>query len=340
MRRRRTKHRDLPPLMHRKQGRYYYGRNQIALGDSLPAALRRYAEIHGSIVAGAEATFSDASREYLRKELHNKRPVTQREYRRQLAKLIAVFGRMPLASIRPGDIRRYMQLRGGTVAATREKALFSAVFNFARSIDLTNAPNPCAGIKGRGSKRDRYVEDSELASVYAVASQTVRDFLDLAYLTGQRPSDILKMKRADVKNGALWVQQSKTGTKVRIAIAGPLEDVLARLTARPVASLRLVADERGQPLTLGAIRKRFVADCAKAGVSFQLRDVRAKAGTDLEDAHKANALLGHAAMTTTDVYLRRRAGERVGTLTRGIVDKASGIADKATGIADKSADQS
>ena len=314
--------------MYRKQGRYYYGRNQIALGDNLPAALRRYAEIHGSIVAGAEPTFADAAREYLRSEVHSKRPVTQREYRRQLTKLIAVFGRMPLASIRPGDIRRYMQLRGGTVSATREKALFSAVFNFARGIDLTEAANPCAGIKGRGSKRDRYVEDTELAAVYAVASQPVRDFLDLAYLTGQRPGDILRMTRADVKNGALWVQQAKTGAKVRIAIAGPLEEVLARLTSRPVASLRLVADERGQALTLGAIRKRFVSDCAKAGVRFQLRDVRAKAGTDLEDARKANALLGHAAMTTTDVYLRRRAGERVGALSRGIADKATGIADK------------
>jgi len=33
-------------------------------------------------------------------------------------------------------------------------------------------------------------------------------------------------------------------------------------------------------------------------------------------------------MTTTGVYLRRRAGERRGALARGIVDKTIGIADE------------
>lgn len=35
--------------------------------------------------------------------------------------------------------------------------------------------------------------------------------MDLAYLTGQRPADVLMMRKDDVEGGYLMVQQNKTG---------------------------------------------------------------------------------------------------------------------------------
>ena len=138
-----------------------------------------------------------------------------------------------------------MRTRGKPIAATREKALLSAVFNFARGEGLTNAANPCAGIRGTKAHRERYVTHEELTAVLDRADPTLAGFLELCYMTGQRPSDVLKMRRQDVQDGYLRVAQHKTGTKVRIAVVGTLAAVLARLAEGPLASVWLVHDQRG-----------------------------------------------------------------------------------------------
>jgi integrase len=83
----------------------------------------------------------------------------------------------------------------------------------------TNAPNHCTGIRGhREAGRDRYVTDAEYQAVWDVADVDLRDAMDLALLTAQRPADVLKMNRDDIADGALLVTQNKTGKKLRIAI--------------------------------------------------------------------------------------------------------------------------
>lgn len=326
MGRRRQHDHDLPPHMHRKVrggvARYYYGRQSVALGASFPAALRRYAELHGAEPIAGQ--FSEAAALYVREELPRKAPKTQQEYQRQIAVLVRVFGAQRLDEIRPSDVAAFMRDRGakredaagkpvgGPIVATREKALLSAVITFARARGLFDGANPCAGMRGTKSRRDRMVTNAELADALDRADPTLAAFLELCYLTGQRPGDVTRMRRADVQDGALVVQQSKTGAKVRIVVVGPLADVLARLTAGAVASVFLVRDERGQRLTLGALRKRF----DRLGVDWQIRDLRAKAASDSDNARAAQTLLGHAAASTTDGYIRQRAGERATPIMR------------------------
>ena len=51
-------------------------------------------------------------------------------------------------------------------------------------------------------------------------------------------------------------------------------------------------------------------------MDFQFRDLRAKAGTDAGTLADAQALLGHAAATTTDRYIRARIGRVVKPIGR------------------------
>lgn len=322
MGRRRTHDLELPALMYRKRGRYYYGRAGIALGGDLGQALRRYAELHtGSAGPG---TFAEAVRLYLRDELPKKAAKTADEYERQLGTLVKVFGACPLAggSIRPKDVHDYLAARP-RIAGGREKALLSAVWNFARRIGLTDAPNPCTGIRAPKARRSRYVTDAELAAALAAADPTLAGFLELAYRTGQRPGDVLRMMRSDVRDGALWVSQRKTGAKVRIAVSGPLEALLERLRGLPtrVASLYLIHNHRGQPITLAAMQKRWDLVRTRIGADWQIRDLRAKAATDATS--RAQELLGHSAASTTDGYIRRVAGAIVDPITRPIYGSAS-----------------
>ena len=96
----------------------------------------------------------------------------------------------------------------------REKALLSHIINKAREWGYTDAPNPCQGVKGfKELGRDRYVTDAEFQAVWKKAGQTLRNAMDLALLTGQRPADVLKIQRADIHDGALWIVRNKTGAK-------------------------------------------------------------------------------------------------------------------------------
>ena len=218
-------------------------------------------------------------------------------------------GRRASSATRP--VTRGLQAK---VRANREKALLSHVFNSASEWGYTDSPNPCAGVKGhRETGRDRYVEDAEYRAVYERAHFTVQDAMDLAYLTGQRPADVLKMQRSDVRDGALWITQGKTGKKLRIEVTGELAAVITRIQNRPrkAAGLALIQDEKGQRLTHFALRSRFDNAREAAGVNFQFRDIRAKAATDAEDLEYAQKLLGHKHQTMTQHYTRNRKGDRI-----------------------------
>jgi len=153
-----------------------------------------------------------------------------------VANLKAFFDDPPaqLESIQPGGVRQYMTWRtkasAAYVRANREKALPSHIWNFARDTGYTAVPNPCAGIKGfREVGRDAYVEDDKFAAIWESADACLRDAMDLAYLTGQRPSDVLSISDMDVRHGLLNIQQAKTKAKLRLTVTGELEELLRRI---------------------------------------------------------------------------------------------------------------
>lgn len=325
MGRRRQSYLDLPARMYFRRGRYWYGRNNVPLGADKRQALHKYAELETG--CAAPGTFADAAKLYREIELPAKSPKTREEYDRQLTTLCVGFGHVPLTQITPAHVKQYMRERGKPIAATREKALLSAVFNFARGEGLTIATNPCIGITGKKAQRSRYVTHEELTEVLGRAAPVLAGFLELCYITGQRPSDVLKMRRQDVQDGHLQVAQAKTGAKVRIAVVGTLAAVLTRLADGPVASVWLVRDARGQRFTLKAMQRRF----ANLKTGWQIRDLRAKAASDADTSKHAQALLGHSAATTTDGYIRRRVGEKVQPIERGIAGKPPNIAGSDSG---------
>ena len=90
----------------------------------------------------------------------------------------------------------------------------------------------------------------------ANAHFTVVGAMDLALLTGQRPADVLKLKRINIRDGALWIVQNKTGASLGNEITGELAGTIARINERPrsAISVYLIQDENGQPLSSFALR--------------------------------------------------------------------------------------
>lgn len=314
---------------------YYYDagghpRKEIPLGSDYGLAIMKYAEFErdrtSSALVTATITFRYVAEKYFVDVIPNKARTTQADNARELKNLIAFFDDppAPLESILPQHIRQYLNWRkAAPVRANREKALLSAIWNYARDTGYTALANPCSGIKGNKEKgRDVYVEDSMYSLVYDKADDGLKDAMDLAYLTGQRVSDTLAMDERNIRDGQIWIVQSKTNAKRRIQIVGELETLLIRIRARKagyrVHSTKLIVADDGQSMTYSMLRKRFDDARAAAGVdksAFQFRDLRAKAGTDKAESSgdivQARDQLGHTTVVMTEKYVRERKGKKV-----------------------------
>lgn len=339
MGRKRTVNHSLPPRMRIRKGRYYYDtqgkpRREIPLGGDYAVALVKWAEFEGTGLTAAvtQPSFAMAWVRYRRDVLPAKAPRTQTDNLNEIEHLLKVFRDAPLAQIKPTHVHGYLSARGkvAKTRANREKALLSHIFNKAREWGYTDAPNPCAGVKGFPEPgRDKYVEDPEFLAVYVLACVPVRNAMDLAYLSGQRPGDVHRMTIAHVQDGTLRVRQGKVGAKLRIELEGRFKRLIDSLT-RPVpgkiASPYLIRNEEEQPMTQDALRQRFqkiraeaiehARDSGQAALaaslaSFQFRDLRAKAASDIAEIRDAQKLLGHSTLGMTEHYTRERRGARV-----------------------------
>lgn len=327
----------------RSNGRVYYfydcggkPRKEISLGSNYIEALKKWAELEsGNARAPKEVTtFKLVAEAWMKDELHTKAPKTQEEYTRQTGKLIEFFNDppAPIDQIEPVHVNQYMRWRkGAPVAATCEKAVLSSIWNWARANGYTAKPNPCAGIKGKKAKRRVYIEDEVYDLVREHASEELDLMMQMAYLVGHQPIDLIALTDADVRNGELHIARAKTGERTRLAITGELEKLLARIAARKkkfkVYPMHLLVTDGGKPFTKDILRSRFTKardaaaaarpDLEDAVRNFQFRDLRAKAGTDKaerEGIYAAQQQLAHASVTTTEIYAGRKG--RKATPTR------------------------
>lgn len=323
----------LPPGMRkrvRKYGTYYFldsgakPRKEIALGADYILALKKYAELH-EIGKVEQPTFADLVRKYEVEVLPKLAENTIRIQRSDIKHVLAYFGPGPLDAIEPRHIKSFLNKHSDKpTTANRCKRLVSSMWNYGRGWGYTNKANPCEGIKGhRLEKRTVYITDEVFNLVHQHASEPLRDALDLAYLTGQRPADALDMSDHDIVDGCLIVTQFKTKAPLRITIEGKLATVLARIASRKAAhkivSSALLVNTQGKRLTKAVLRKHFVAarlaaatkhpEMAEQIAAMWFYDLRAKAADDTaveRGEQAASDLLGHDSVRTTQRHYLRR----------------------------------
>ena len=350
MRQRSSANRDLPPRMIRRIRKgttgkiwvsYYYNgrdaagkRKEIPLGTDLDQAKVEWARLERKVPPKPNHLMAYVFDRYEKEIIPCKSIRTQSDNHKELTQLRRAFESAPIESITPQVVAQYRDARTAKVRANREIALLSHAFTIAREWGLTDKANPCFGVRRNKEKpRDYYAGEIVWNAVYSEAAQELKDAMDLAYLTGQRPADVLKIAATDLNNGFLLIGQGKTEKRLRIRLEDAgiqsglstfIDNLLERRALNGVKTSTLITNSSGLRMSQQMLRNRWDDAREKAAIKaaadgdpalavnirqFQFKDIRPKAASEIELTH-ASRLLGHSSEEMTKkVY--RRVGEIV-----------------------------
>lgn len=306
----RKKDRHLPPCVYHRHGAYWHVKagKWTRLSADLPAALTEYARIHTQPKGGMAALIEEA----LPHILKGKAEATIRQYRvaaHRLQEMLVEFAPQQVTPRHVAQVRR--SLADSYAVANRTITVLRLVFDYALEEQLVES-NPCIGIKRIAQEtRTRRVLPSEFNAIKAEAGPLLQVVMDLCYLTGQRIGDVLTIKRADLKDEGIYIEQQKTGARLMIAWTPELRAVVDRAKELhgSVAGLTfLLKGSRKAAPTYHMIWKQWTKACEKAKVEdANIHDLRAMSGTEAEaQGHDPQKLLGHTDGKMTKRYLRDR----------------------------------
>lgn len=184
-------------------------------------------------------------------------PRTRRDYGRVLVWALEGFGQLRPEAMRRQHVARAMQANAHRERfANSIKEVLSVLFEFAIEIGWL-LHNPARGIRRLKTERPPLHRPWPVEAVdrfCAVAGPTERTILELAIGTGQRISDVLRMRWGDIVAGGIEVRQSKTGAILWIPFTKRLAAHLAEV---PRTSLTIAAGRAGRPLSYDAAAKRI-----------------------------------------------------------------------------------
>lgn len=173
-------------------------------------------------------------------------------------------------------------------------------------------------------KRSRLTFD-EFEQIANYAKKTKQQYfyqsLVLALVTGQRRSDIVTMKRADIKNGHLFIEQCKTGAKIALPLnlyCEKLDITLEQVINNICTGKKYLIENNGKQVKLFSLtqhfaefRDRIFYKCDYwSGAPASFHEIRSLS----ERLYRAQGvdtmnLLGHKSQQMTDKYNDSRGRE-------------------------------
>jgi integrase len=348
---RRPENRKLPARWTYQHGAYYYrvppgleplwgGKKFYRLGKTLAEGYRNWAEKQE--LPSSITTIGQLLDRYLLEAVPTKALKTQESNRYSIATLRNVFGDMPITSLTPAQVYKFVDLRsrktkgadgrvrGGKITAHRDVEVLSHAFTKAIRWGLIN-DHPFKGkIELDGEKpRTRYVEDWEVAEALGLNStrdkgsvKMIQAYINLKLEIGLRKSDMLRLTMSALRDDGIHVTPSKTenssGKKLIFAWTDELRAAVdAALAVRPLLSPYLFCNRDGESYVdendnthgFNSIWQRFIKRVlaeTKVTEHFNEHDLRAKVGSDETSAQTAKELLAHDDIRTTERTYRRK----------------------------------
>jgi integrase len=207
-------------------------------------------------------------------------------------------------------IRDHFRAVFSTTNADRAVGALSILWAFAdEHLSLDLEANPTTGVR-RIHKAMREREpwpDEVMAAFETQVGPELRLALALLLYTGQRRSDVVKMRWDQFDGEAIEVRQQKTGEPLIIPCHARLKAMLDRAPRR---SQFILIGERGRPLAPESLSMAFRRALRRAGITgYSVHGLRKNAGVALADAgcdmREIMAILGHRTYAMALHYTKR-----------------------------------
>lgn len=147
----------------------------------------------------------------------------------------------------------------------------------------------------------------------------------LLLYTGQRVGDVTRMKRADVSEGQIHVEQEKTGVELWVPIHPELQRAM---TAYPAKGLTLIGDAHGRPIKRAALTRLMRSAIKSAGLSSRCvsHGLRKAAARRLAEAgcsaSQIAAITGHKTLKEVERYTKAADQKKLARAAMGKVPNA------------------
>lgn len=241
-------------------------------------------------------TFREFSRDFLEHAKVRVSASSLVRYTGCVNRLLSFFAAMPLASITPGDVERYVVLRRNTIkhsptckrsscgcprlapaTVNRERAALSNALSMALRRGLVDR-NVVLAVKPlkENNARDRYLEPVEETRLLDAVEDWLRPMVILALHTGMRMGELLAIRRADVDRVRRLIRLPKTKNgQIRHV---PLNDVaMGVIESVPVGQIGpdgaspflFVNPETGKPWRKWSVVHAFQRAVAAAGMETE-----------------------------------------------------------------------
>lgn len=332
MNRPRKHNKELPRNVYFRHGAYYYVRKGkwFPLGKDFRAAMTEYGKIAAEPKSGMADLIDTAMPHILREAAPN----TVKSYLQAARRLKKAFAEFTPEEVKGKHIAA-LKLRWGStpIMANRRLTVLRLVFSFAVENQLLDS-NPMIGIKPYPPrKRTRLISLEEYAAIYRQAGPRLKVIMDLCIRTGQRISDVLKIRRADLIEEGIRFKTQKTGSKGIVPWTSELRAIVERAKTLNgnIRSLTLLHDRTGKAPSYGTVREQWVKARTAAGIpDARIHDLRAVAATWAKKQGKnPTTLLFHASPAQTERYLRDKEEPIAeGPSFDGLLDKAANLLDK------------
>jgi integrase len=227
---------------------------------------------------------------------------TKRGYNRYLDILKDDFGTLTFSELEAKSTRgRFKAWRDGMAenprAADYAWTTLARVLSFGKDRGMLSVNIAERGGRlYRVDRRENIWTDDAIAAFNSVASAGLRMALLLAFWTGQRKGDLLALSWAAFDGSSFRIRQGKTGRKVVIPAAIPVQNALVAVERR---SPKILCNTHGKPWTSAGFNTSWRKTCEKAGITgITFHDLRGTTVTRLSLAGcsiaEIGAITGHS----------------------------------------------
>jgi integrase len=262
------------------------------------------------------ATFNDLADQYC--DFHKAQRSFIRMKRYMVRDLRAAFGDKLLSEITFRDLETYCNERRNTptwtgnprTAATvnREMATLRHMFTKAKEWEImeTSPFVPGKLMAKENNHRLRFLNGHEIGALLAECPAHLKPIVETALHTGMRKEELLSIKWDQIRNGFIYLTETKGGKARQIPINDHLAGVLKELRRKDQLKAPWVfCDSLGRRFL--DVKRSFAAACRRAGIEgFRFHDLRHTFASQLvmkgASLKAVQELLGHASLAMTMRY--------------------------------------